>query len=322
MILIDFINKMLKVYDDPTSITSIIVLANKAPSIDRYLFGTRVTVCQTRVGKSGNTTSDIDAILDSYEAEFLGLLRLLKRNLRTNEKKMAASQQSIDFSEKLIEEVKRYEWLFNTSRTDFKDTTKKRNSWQEIANTLNSEVDVCEKKWSYLRSKYTKARNLQRKRSGSAGGKIDAPWHFFHQMNFFSNYIRKNNTFSNIYNTSMEEEVEALSESATMSESPSPILEDLARGVSPEEPVEVLLEPQGSVAKKRREEPAFMGDLLKSLDDGNQILKNREIQDEDYHFGVSIGKRLQKFPIEERDDIKIEIMKVIKLFSEKRKEKL
>ncbi|KAG1713948.1 hypothetical protein GQR58_002017 [Nymphon striatum] len=213
--------------------------------------------------------------LTNHQAEFLGLLRLLKRNLRTNEKKMAASQQSIDFSEKLIEEVKRYEWLFNTSRTDFKDTTKKRNSWQEIANTLNSEGLFI----------------------------------------FYS-------TFSNIYNTSMEEEVEALSESATMSESPSPILEDLARGVSPEEPVEVLLEPQGSVAKKRREEPAFMGDLLKSLDDGNQILKNREIQDEDYHFGVSIGKRLQKFPIEERDDIKIEIMKVIKLFSEKRKEKL
>ncbi|KAG1671208.1 hypothetical protein GQR58_016540 [Nymphon striatum] len=132
------------------------------------------------------------------------------------------------------------------------------------------------------------------------------------------NELNDHITCSNIYNISMEEEVEALSESPTMSESPTPILEDLARGVSPEvTPVEVLLEPQESVPKKkRREEPAFMGDLLKSLEDGNEILKNREIQDEDYHFGVSIGKRLQKFPIEERDDIKIEIMKSISMEEE------
>ncbi|KAG1674788.1 hypothetical protein GQR58_014934 [Nymphon striatum] len=75
----------------------------------------------------------------------------------------------------------------------------------------------------------------------------------------------------------MEENIKVLSES------PTQILKDLAKGYTRGSSTGT----RGKYSEKsRREEPAFMGDLLTSLDDGNGILRKREVQDEDFgHSG-------------------------------------
>lgn len=43
------------------------------------------------------------------------------------------------FAEKLIEEVKKYPWLYDTSRRDFRDVRKKRISWNQVGVVLNED---------------------------------------------------------------------------------------------------------------------------------------------------------------------------------------
>lgn len=45
----------------------------------------------------------------------------------------------MDYDEKLIEEVRKYDHLWNYKRSDFKDSQKRKNSWQEISKQLGGE---------------------------------------------------------------------------------------------------------------------------------------------------------------------------------------
>ncbi|KAG1706185.1 hypothetical protein GQR58_003709 [Nymphon striatum] len=51
---------------------------------------------------------------------------------------------NISFTEHLIEKVKEYPWLYDTARENFKDTIKKNNSWKEIADAFNVDVQKLE----------------------------------------------------------------------------------------------------------------------------------------------------------------------------------
>ncbi|KAM4562362.1 uncharacterized protein PAE49_010858 [Odontesthes bonariensis] len=58
--------------------------------------------------------------------------------------------------ERLIEEVRKYENLYVTTRKDYKDPEITNNSWREIAEILGMDVETCIKKWRFLRDKYVR----------------------------------------------------------------------------------------------------------------------------------------------------------------------
>ena len=73
--------------------------------------------------------------------------------------------------ERLAEEVREYEHLYNPSLTEYKNTQMALNSWREISANVGVKVDECTKLWRKLRDKYVRQKKAMRRSSGDAGGK-------------------------------------------------------------------------------------------------------------------------------------------------------
>lgn len=60
--------------------------------------------------------------------------------------------------ESLVEEVRRYPHLYNSSVRDSKDGRRCSHSWREIAQTLGKDEHACRYRWKYIRDKYVRAK--------------------------------------------------------------------------------------------------------------------------------------------------------------------
>ena len=91
--------------------------------------------------------------------------------------------------ERLAEEVREYEHLYNPSLTEYKNTQMALNSWREISANVGVKVDECTKLWRKLRDKYVRQKKAMRRSSGDAGGRkvhafyiflivFDLTWYF------------------------------------------------------------------------------------------------------------------------------------------------
>uniref|UniRef100_A0A8C6M8E4 MADF domain-containing protein n=1 Tax=Nothobranchius furzeri TaxID=105023 RepID=A0A8C6M8E4_NOTFU len=61
------------------------------------------------------------------------------------------------FEERLAEELRKYEHLYNPSLNNYKDAQVIYNSWKEIARILEMDVEQCMKKWRSMRDKFVQA---------------------------------------------------------------------------------------------------------------------------------------------------------------------
>ena len=71
-----------------------------------------------------------------------------------------------DFEAKLCEEVQKYPHLYDSSLREHKDSGRVSNSWSEFASTLETPVEICKKKWRYIREQYVKCKKTAKGKSG------------------------------------------------------------------------------------------------------------------------------------------------------------
>ncbi|CDQ78715.1 unnamed protein product [Oncorhynchus mykiss] len=112
----------------------------------------------------------------------------------TDDSKTSKIQDDASFEEKLIEEVRRYNHLYNTSLKDYKDFTITSNSWKEIAQTLRVEEQVCRTKWKKLRDRYVRLRRKIKGKSGGAASGIQTQ--ILTTLSWLSGFIKHKETKS------------------------------------------------------------------------------------------------------------------------------
>ncbi|XP_045072080.1 zinc finger protein 585A-like isoform X2 [Coregonus clupeaformis] len=113
----------------------------------------------------------------------------------TDDSKPSKIQDDACFEENLIEEVRRYTNLYNTSLKDYKDFTMTNNSWKEIAQTLRVEEQICRTKWKNLRDRYVRLRRKMKGKSGDAASGIQPQ--ILTTLSWLSGFIKHKETESN-----------------------------------------------------------------------------------------------------------------------------
>ncbi|XP_064461903.1 uncharacterized protein LOC135372138 [Ornithodoros turicata] len=96
---------------------------------------------------------------------------------------------SMDMLETLVVQIERYPWLYDSTRSDYKDATKKNNSWQAISLAVGMSVEECQRNWRNLRDRYTRELRAMKQPSGS-GRSNREEWPLMKPMSFLSAFIR------------------------------------------------------------------------------------------------------------------------------------
>lgn len=108
----------------------------------------------------------------------------------------------------LIETIQLYPWLYDKSRSDYKDNNKKNNAWEAIADAMSLtgivvvEVEICilqmlkftveevQRRCRILREKYSKERRLIKcVASGSSSEPLKSSWDLHESMKFMEKHI-------------------------------------------------------------------------------------------------------------------------------------
>ncbi|KAF5301100.1 hypothetical protein FQR65_LT19281 [Abscondita terminalis] len=99
-------------------------------------------------------------------------------------------------NEMLIEEVKKYQFLYNKRERDYKNTVKKTRTWEEIAVKLHlaGGDEVC-KRWKSLRDRFTRELKKQSdlNNTGSESQQFDIQiWDLFESLSFLKDHCEPN----------------------------------------------------------------------------------------------------------------------------------
>ena len=102
--------------------------------------------------------------------------------------------------EKLIEEVRKFPNLYNSSLAEYRDHHRTEQSWIAIAKLFGSQQwNVFRDRWKYLRDQYTKYKKIANEsKSGDAGGKKLKKWKYFDLMDFLKDHIKHRSTSGNV----------------------------------------------------------------------------------------------------------------------------
>lgn len=97
--------------------------------------------------------------------------------------------------ERLIEEVRKYDHIYNISSKNYKNCQMANNSWREIAQNTGLEVAECTKRWKNLWDKFVRLRRKLSTKSGDGGGqKVPA---FYHFLSWLAPHVKHCETESN-----------------------------------------------------------------------------------------------------------------------------
>ncbi|XP_046593570.1 transcription factor Adf-1 [Neodiprion lecontei] len=109
------------------------------------------------------------------------------------------NQEERGFDEILIDAVKSYPHLYDTSCKDYRDAIKKENSWVEIAGVLNATPQICSTRWTRLRESYSKEKKKKNteNKSGSGAAQRRGFVHF-EAMRFIDKFVKTRSSVSNV----------------------------------------------------------------------------------------------------------------------------
>nr|XP_055059300.1 transcription factor Adf-1-like [Misgurnus anguillicaudatus] len=106
-------------------------------------------------------------------------------------------------TERLIEEVRKYSHLYDSSSPNYKDCQMAANSWREISSNVGLDVADCMKRWKSTRDKYVRLRKKLAKRSGDPGGKKVPAFYIF--LSWLAPHVKHRLTESNFDDKSQDE---------------------------------------------------------------------------------------------------------------------
>ncbi|KAK7922322.1 hypothetical protein WMY93_009224 [Mugilogobius chulae] len=100
-----------------------------------------------------------------------------------------------EFEEQVVEEVRRYEHLYNSSSPYHKDARMTLNSWRKISTNLNVDVNHCIKKWKTIMDKFVRMKKRMVTHSGDPGGRTVPAFYTF--MSWLAPHVKHRDTESN-----------------------------------------------------------------------------------------------------------------------------
>ncbi|XP_059398601.1 uncharacterized protein LOC132130803 [Carassius carassius] len=98
-------------------------------------------------------------------------------------------------TERLVEEVRKYSHLYDSSSAEYKDCQMAANSWREISSNVGLDVADCMKRWKNCRDKYVRLRKKLATRSGDPGGKKVPAFYLF--LSWLAPHVKHRLTESN-----------------------------------------------------------------------------------------------------------------------------
>lgn len=120
--------------------------------------------------------------------------------------------QNKEFPELLIEEVKKFEHIYNSKLKDHKNRNVIKNSWASIAANTNSTAEVCKSTWKNLRDSFNAYNKSIISKSGDAANKR-RKWIYFDLMSFLKDFTCTRATTSNLTVTELSQEDNVLDRS-------------------------------------------------------------------------------------------------------------
>ncbi|CAK6979878.1 transcription factor Adf-1-like [Scomber scombrus] len=224
--------------------------------------------------------------------------------------------------ERLIEEVRRYEHLYNSSSKNYKDSQMANNSWREISNNTGVAVVDCMKRWKNLRDKYVRLRKKHSRRSGDPGGqKVPA---FYHFLSWLAPHTSSAESTPSSWaeSTPSSSAGSTPSSSAASSSAPSPA--EPPRSATPElpsTPQPVICSPPASVPmespvsrkRKRDQDHNWILKRVENIDERRPEVQQRLLQggDEYSRFGQTVADMIKRLPGDSRSDVMCEVYNLI-----------
>ncbi|XP_054085270.1 uncharacterized protein LOC128921493 [Zeugodacus cucurbitae] len=126
--------------------------------------------------------------------------------------------------EKLIEEVRAREILYNKACVGYRVPSRKRDAWVSVAKELGATEEQCSKRWLTLREKFSRVVRKMEAPSGSGASNAET-WPLFDNMSFLKLYIRPrpNRCTTNILDDMFSQELlEPISFECSQTNLPSP----------------------------------------------------------------------------------------------------
>ncbi|KAF5274627.1 hypothetical protein FQR65_LT13798 [Abscondita terminalis] len=225
--------------------------------------------------------------------------------------------------EELIEEVRKYTFLYDVQNKDYRDQKKRQEAWEEIAEKTNKNWQECRDGWTKLRNAYTNALKRRKTTSGQAAKKI-MKWKFEDQMSFLSPCMEPR-TSQNSFES--QNEVEVLSQRDDNDETHedeevdgSPAI-DISSTAVPAVPINnensnVALCRRTPLTKKKIEKSMTeLVDIMKSNNrlrsQQQSIAQNNRHTDEIDLFFQSLARTVKKLPQEEQVKLKIGLGRMV-----------
>ena len=99
--------------------------------------------------------------------------------------------------EQLIEEVRKYPNLYDTSMREYRDTERADNCWEKIEQATGKTANELRSRWRNLRDVFAKEKKKMSGRSGDPGGHTST-WKYFKLLTFLLPFIKHRDTESNV----------------------------------------------------------------------------------------------------------------------------
>ncbi|XP_057708856.1 uncharacterized protein LOC130927215 isoform X2 [Corythoichthys intestinalis] len=203
--------------------------------------------------------------------------------------------------ERIVEEVRKYDHLYNPSSKNYKDCQMASNSWREIAENTGLEVTECMKKWKNVRDKYVRVRKRMASKNGDPGGrKVPA---FYHALSWLAPHVKHRETETNLKHRETETNIK-VTKVASISSSESDTTEVDS---SPESFI-----PPAPPASSAPDDEWILNKIA-SLEQRRLELQ-KKIQhetDECSRFAQTVADLLRRVPEDRRPDIMYKVIGVI-----------
>ncbi|XP_013180630.1 PREDICTED: uncharacterized protein LOC106127153 [Papilio xuthus] len=105
--------------------------------------------------------------------------------------------------EKLIETVRKYEFIYNLKHPRSMDNAKKEIAWNEIGEQLNQSAIACKQRWQCLRDSFRRA--LKHKRDRGEAAKGIKPWKYEKEMAFVAPFFMEKKSKNSVEITSEDD---------------------------------------------------------------------------------------------------------------------
>ncbi|XP_028325485.1 uncharacterized protein LOC114477422 [Gouania willdenowi] len=225
-------------------------------------------------------------------------------------------------NDRIIEEVKKYENLYNSNSEHYKDSITVNNSWQKISLATGMEVTECMKRWKNLRDKYVR---LCKKRTSIGGDVVNQKLPpYYRALTWLDQHVKHRGIKSRNRQTTSSSSAESYTASgppttkiklATLAPRPPPPDCSSPEPGPPESPTSG---PAEAPAPKRRREPddwcvTQMTNLEERRVDVLQKLQLKLLQgtDECSRFGQTMADMLRRVPEERRPDVMFQVYSLI-----------